>query len=87
MCASKEDDTFLTRGYYNWKDACEEKRGGFASHEHLNIHKYCVELLAKPPQNVAEILSSDICRQMAVNQNYLTKVLEILFSCTARPAI
>ena len=48
----------------------------FASHERSNIHKYCVELLAKPPKYVAEILLSDICRQMAVNRNYLRKVLE-----------
>ena len=76
VCASKGDDAFLTRGYYNWKDACGEKRGGFAPHEHSNIHKYYVELLAKPPQNVAEMLSSEVCRQMAVNRNYLRKVLE-----------
>ena len=75
VCASKGGDAFLIRGYYNWKDACGEKRGGFASYEHSNIHKYCVDLLAKPPQNVADMLS-DICRQMAVNRNSLRKVLE-----------
>ena len=53
--------------------------GRFASNEHSNIHKYCIELLAKPPHNVAERLTSGICSQMAVKQNYLRKVVENIF--------
>ena len=28
VCASKGDDAFLIRGYYNWKDACGESEEG-----------------------------------------------------------
>ena len=63
VCASKGDDAFLTRGYYNWKGACGENCGRFVSHEYSNIHKYCIKLLEKPPKNVAERLLSDICRK------------------------
>ena len=52
------------------------QKGGFPSHERSHVHKYCLELLSKPHRGIAEILSSDHERQMAINRDYLRKVLE-----------
>lgn len=76
VCASKGDDAFLKRGFCNWKDACGEKRGAFATHERSHIHKYCMNLLSTPSRSVAEMLSSDQCKLMVVNRQYMRKVLD-----------
>ena len=78
VCASKGDDTFLSRGYTNWKDASGDKCGGFSTHEHSQVHQYCLEVICKPQKSVAELLSSEHEKQKAVNHAYLRKVLENL---------
>jgi len=38
--ADKKKDTFITRGYMNWKDAAGEKKGGFPTHECSEVKQF-----------------------------------------------
>ena len=54
------DSAFISRGFYNWKDASGEK-GAFNSHEHSKCHQSAVELVITPPRtamDVGEMMSS-----------------------------
>lgn len=78
VCASKGDDTFLTHGYTNWKDACGEKSGGFPCHKRSQVHKYCAEVTSqtRTQKDVSELVSSEFEKQKTNNRAYLRKVLE-----------
>lgn len=72
---SKADDAFSVRGYSNWKDAVGIK-GGFSTHERMNVHKHSVELVTKAHGDVGEMLSAEIAGEKSRNRAYLKKVLE-----------
>ena len=79
VCASKSDDAFLTRGYTNWKDACGDESGGFPSHEHSQVHMYCVGVMTKTQKDIGELLSTELEKQKAINCAYLRKEENVIF--------
>ena len=76
VCASKGEDTFVTHGYMNWKDASGDKRRAFVKHERSQFHKYCVHLTMKNHKDIGELLSSQHEKEKEINHAYLCKVLE-----------
>ena len=78
VCASRGEETFVSHGFSNWKDACGEKSGGFIVHERSHYHKYSVELLKKGDKrpDITEMLSSSLEKERRERRAYLRKVLQ-----------
>ena len=61
------DASFISRGYWNWKDATGEK-GGFCRHEASGCHKAAVEAVVTLPKmtgDIGELLSSAHAKEKA----------------------
>ena len=71
MCS---DQTFVTRGYCNWKDAVM----AFKKHEESKCHKESTDVMLIIPsqhRNVGEMLSGQLARQKAVNRRMLYSII------------
>ena len=77
LCSSKLEDTYITRGYTNWKDATSQK--GFSKHEKSESHKQAVQRLLTLPEetkDVSESLSEMNAAKKSTNRRCLIKILE-----------
>ena len=68
----KREETFLTKGFVNWKDAC----ASFWKHEASKYHIDAVEVFSKPQKNVGEMLSQARCEQKKLNGRMLMTILQ-----------
>lgn len=75
------DQSFICRGYTNWKDGCR-KRGGFHAHELSDSHKEALERSIKPSLDVGEELSSIHKQEKITNRKNFLKIVSCLrFLC------
>jgi len=69
---SKQEETFVTKGFMNWKDAC----ASFWKHKSSNYHIDAVKAITKPWVNVGEMLSQVQGEQKQLNSHMLMTILQ-----------
>lgn len=83
------DETFVLRGYCNWKDVSGDK-GGFASHEASSAHKRAIEVVETLPRttrDIGEQLSSSHSEEKLRNRAYLLQVFQTIVFDKTRVSI
>lgn len=68
----KREETFLSKGFTNWKDACSS----FRKHETSKYHVDAVHVITKPQKNVGEMLSQAHSQQKKLNGHMLMTVMQ-----------
>ena len=74
------DLAFVSRGYWNWKDATGNK-GAFNTHERSNTHKMAVDHLLTLPStthDVGEMLFFEHACEKLANRDYLQKFFQYI---------
>lgn len=68
----KREETFLTKGFVNWKDAC----ASFRKHEASKYHTDAVQVVSRPQNNVGDMLSKAYSEQKKLNGRMLMIILQ-----------
>ena len=72
----KREETFLSNGFINWKDACTSLR----RHETSKFHIDAVQAITKPLRNVGEMLSQAHNEQKKLNSHMLLTILQNVYT-------
>ena len=72
--STKHELTFISKGYTNWKDACE----AFQKHFNSDCHKEAVESIELPLKtgDVGEMLCTEHKKEKEANRAMLRKIIE-----------
>ena len=68
----KREETFLTKGFVNWKGAC----ASFRKHEASRYHIDAVQVIGKPQNNVGDVLSQAHSEQKKINSRMLMTMMQ-----------
>ena len=71
------EQTFISTGYTNWKDALVKKRG-FAAHEQSKSHQHavlCTVTLPRTTADVGELLNETLAKEKSIAREVLLKIL------------
>ena len=71
------EQTFISTGYTNWKDALVKKRG-FAAHEQSKCHQHavlCTVTLPRTTADVGELLNETLAKEKSIAREVLLKIL------------
>ena len=69
---SKREDTYVTKGFTNWKDAC----ASFRVHETSKFHVDAVQAMTKPQNDVGEVLSHNYSEEKKLNGRMLQTIMQ-----------
>ena len=80
---TKRELTFISKGYTNWKDACE----AFQKHFNSVCHKEAVESIELPLKtgDVGEMLCTEHKKEKEANRAMLRKIIESIATLLAAP--
>ena len=76
--SSNADDTFISKGFSNWKDATVK----FVQHASSNCHKEAVLKMVSLTTNVAELLSVTLAKEKLERRQCFLKIYTILILIT-----
>ena len=71
---SKRDESFVSKGFVNWKDAC----ASFRKHELTGYHVDAVRVVTKPQPDVGEMLSKQHSKEKKLNGRMLLVIIQTL---------
>ena len=71
---SKRDESFISKGFVNWKDAC----ASFRKHESSSYHIAAVKATSAPQHDIGEMLSKKHSTEKALNGRILLVILQTL---------
>ena len=69
---SKREDTYVKKGFVNWKDTC----ASFRVHETTKYHVDAVKAMTKPQNDVGEMLSCNHSKEKNLNGRMLQIIMQ-----------